>query len=94
MTDRTLLRCIGRINIGNRDSSNSGLVVYELPELSKTPRTMSMSLSLGSDRCPFSDAAKIFEGDQRRGVFSFHDKLLGNAMVGVSSEMHAIYSIF
>ena len=86
MTDRTLLRCIGRINIGNRDSSNSGLVVYELPELSKTPRTMSMSLSLGSDRCPFSDAAKIFEGDQRRGVFSFHDKLLGNAMVGVSIE--------
>ena len=45
-----------------------------------------MSLNLSLDRCPLSDAFEIFKGDQRRGVYGFLDKLLGNAMIGVSLE--------
>ena len=86
MTDRTFLRCIGRVNVDHGYASNSGFVVYELPELVEAPRTMSMSLRLGSDRCPLSDATEIFKGNQGRGVFGFHDNILGNAMVRVSLE--------
>ena len=86
MADRTFLRCIGRINVSNWYTSNGCLVADKLPELIKTPRAMSMSLNLSLDRCPLSDAFEIFKGDQRRGVYGFLDKLLGNAMIGVSLE--------
>ena len=84
MTDWTFLRSIGRVDIDHRHASDGGFVVYELPELIETPRTMSMSLSLGSDRCPLSDATEIFQGYQRRGVFGFHDKFLRDAMINIS----------
>ena len=45
-----------------------------------------MSLNLSLDRCPLSDAFEIFKDDQRRGVYGFLDKFLGNAMIGVSLE--------
>ncbi len=86
MADRTFLGSIGRINIRNWHTSNGCLVANKLPKLIKTPRAMSMSLNLGLDRCPLSDAFEIFKGDQRRGVYGFLDKLLGNAMIGVSLE--------
>ncbi len=37
MTDRTLLRSIGRINVDYRDTGYSGLVIYVLPELIESP---------------------------------------------------------
>ncbi len=86
MTDWAFLRSKGRINIGNRHTSNGCLVANKLPKLIKSPRAMSMSLNLSLNRCPLSDAFEIFKDDQRRGVYGFLDKLLGNAMIGVSLE--------
>ena len=87
MTDWAFLRRIGRVNIDYRYASDGGFIVNELPELIETPRTMSMSLSPGSDRCPLSDATEIFQGNQRRGVFGFHDKFLRDAMISISREL-------
>ena len=84
MTDWAFLRRIGRVNIDYRYASDGGFIVNELPELIETPRTMSMSLSPGSDRCPLSDATEIFQGNQRRGVFGFHDKFLRDAMISIA----------
>jgi hypothetical protein len=84
MTDRAFLGGIGRINVDHTNTGNRSLVVYELSELIETPRTMFMSLCLGSDRCPLSDATEIFKGYQRRGVFGFHDKFLRDAMIDIS----------
>ena len=72
---------IGRVNVDHTNTRNGGFVVYELLELIETPRALSMSPSLGSNRCPFSDATEIFKGDQRKGVFGFHNKFLRDAMV-------------
>ncbi len=83
MADRAFLGCIGRVNVDHTNTSNGGFVVYELLELIETPRALSMSPSLGSNRCPFSDATEIFKSDQRKGVFGFHNKFLRDAMVSI-----------
>ena len=85
MTDRTFLGGIGRIDIYYRHASNGSFVVYELPELIKTPRKMRASLSL-LNRSPLPYALKIFKGDDRRSVFGFRNHFLGDAMVNVPSE--------
>ncbi len=85
MTDWALLRCVGRINIDYRNTGNIRLVVDKLSELVEAPRAMPISLSL-LNRCPLSNVLEIFKCNQRRGVYGFHDKLLGDAMVGISLE--------
>lgn len=62
MTNRTFLRCIGRINIYYRNASNDRFVIYELSELIETPRKMRASLSL-INRGLLPYALKIFKGD-------------------------------
>jgi hypothetical protein len=86
MTNRSFLRSISRVDAYHTNAGHDCFVVDKLPELTETPRAMSMSLGTGLDRCPLSNALEVFQNNQGRGAFGFHDKFLGDAMVGVSSK--------
>ena len=86
MTNRAFLRSISRVDAYHTNAGHDCFVVDKLPELTETPRAMSMSLGPGLDRCPLSNALEVFQNNQGRGAFGFHNKFLGDAMVGVSSK--------
>jgi len=63
MTDRTFLRCIGRVNVDHGYASNSGFVFYELPELIEA-QELRLCLCACSDRCPLG--CMNLQGNQGR----------------------------
>ena len=79
------MRGIGRINVGNRHTSNSCLVADKLPKLIKSPRKI--FASLGSlNRRALPNPLKIFKGDNRRSVFGLRNHLFGDAMICITSK--------
>ena len=77
-----LPRSILGIDKNNGDSCLLRLVGHEGSQLSESPVRQPRPLVL-SGRYPFSDTAKVFQGDSRDGAFSICDDCLGNNVVGV-----------
>ncbi len=79
------MRGIGRINVGNRHTSNSCLVADKLPKLIKSPRKIFASLG-PLNRRALPNPLKIFKGDSRRSVFGLRNHLFGDAMICITSK--------
>ena len=72
----------------DQDHRNAGpqrLVRQELPELGEGPTGVSDALRLPNLR-PLADMRQVFQPDAAAGAFGVRNNLLGNKVVGVSTQ--------
>ena len=81
----TLSGGMSGIDNTEQNSKKLRLVPDKEPKLSEGPFSKLIPLA-GPNRCPVTDARKIFEGDSLPGAFGLQNKFFGNDVVGITFE--------
>lgn len=76
---------VSGINHHDWDTNQSGFIGQEEPKLVEAPGVVRAAL-LAGNRCPVSDALKVFKGDAASGVFRLPHEKLADPVVHVTSK--------